>query len=748
MSINRDAICLKPSPVIEVISSTPDEVVLVAEIDTAISGKCCFVHCQYSAEKLRICRVVVQQPLAECPTVSKIEIWAQLLHRLQMEGVKQLIMYFYPHGCLWQLIVMYFYLALVLDLSGDGVSFDNLWSGPGIPFGGSLIMMALDILIYGFLAYYLDCVLPRFWCPKKTTPRIPSVNGESGSFNTAEELNNDVEPVARELKGREAIKIVDLFKTFHACRKPEVKAVNGINLTIYEGQITAILGHNGAGKTTLFNILTGLTAPSAGTAFVFGYDIRGYLPASVAYLANALVVLSSTAEDGEIEGIPPSLIDLEVSKTLRDIDLVDKANTFSKHLSGGQKRKLSVGIAVIGDPKIIILDEPTAGVDPYSRRHMWSVLQNRRHGKVILLTTHFMDEADILADRKAVVSKGRLRCCGSSLFLKNKFGIGYHLTLVLDGVAREHAITRLVMSHVAKAEKARRHGRELSFILPHNAVDNFAPLFSAIEAEKSTRSGRLGIGSYGVSMTTLEEVFLHLERDEETDGTMDNLSKKMVRNRALSRSLSLQSKSTSYQSLQNEGAVISSGDTTIKGVPNICGDTQVDGNPNQLTEHHVTGLGFDPVETKPNAYQIILALLRLRILRMVRDIQKLYFMIVLPLGFAALGLYLNSIQTIESKMKSLVLNGDTYKTETRIAFHNATKTQLDNMIQGLELSGVEAMDLYNGNFSLLLDMAPHMAAFNINTYEIPELAITTIYNDTAQHSLPIVLNILSNTFYR
>lgn len=204
---------------------------------------------------------------------------------------------------------------------------------------------------------------------------------------------------------------------------------------------------------------------------------------------------------------------------------------------------------------------------------MWSLLQNRRHGKVILLTTHFMDEADILADRKAVVSKGKLRCCGSSLFLKNKFGIGYHLTLVLDGSCREHAIARLVTQYVPKAEKARRHGRELSFILPHNAVDNFAPLFSAIEQEINNRNSRLGkceykkckrrnsivkcmlytgISSYGVSMTTLEEVFLHLEREDEVDCTMDNLSKKMVRNRALSRSLSLQSKSTSYQSLQNE----------------------------------------------------------------------------------------------------------------------------------------------------------------------------------------------------
>lgn len=76
------------------------------------------------------------------------------------------------------------------------------------------------------------------------------------------------------MKGREAIRIVDLYKSFTACRKPEMKAVNGINLTIYEGQITAILGHNGAGKTTLFNILTGLTAPTAGTAYIFGYDIR------------------------------------------------------------------------------------------------------------------------------------------------------------------------------------------------------------------------------------------------------------------------------------------------------------------------------------------------------------------------------------------------------------------------------------------------------------------------------------------
>lgn len=159
--------------------------------------------------------------------------------------------------------------ALVLDLSGNGVSFDNLWAGPGIPFGGSLIMMALDTVLYGFLAYYLDSVIPsehgvkrqpwfcftlNYWCPPKSTPtvrskffdfcylkftehgsyyyikffQLPLANGESGSFNASEETaSRDVEPVAREMKGREAIRIVDLYKSFKSCRKPEIRAVNG-----------------------------------------------------------------------------------------------------------------------------------------------------------------------------------------------------------------------------------------------------------------------------------------------------------------------------------------------------------------------------------------------------------------------------------------------------------------------------------------------------------------------------------------
>ncbi|XP_012225217.1 cholesterol transporter ABCA5-like isoform X2 [Linepithema humile] len=654
--------------------------------------------------------------------------------------------------------------ALVLDLQGEGVNFDNLWSGPGIPFGGSLIMMTLDIFLYGCLAYYLDsvvpseygtkkppwfCFVPGFWCQRKVQ-RVPSSNGESNSFIPGEETNRDVEPVVREMKGREAIRIADLYKSYHKCKRAETKAVNGINLTIYEGQITAILGHNGAGKTTLFNILTGLTAPTSGTALIFGYDVRDSNDmrairsmTGVCPQHDILFDLLSPREHLEffaaVRGIPRSRIQHEVKKTLKDIDLTEKADTFAKYLSGGQKRKLSVGIAIIGDPKIIILDEPTAGVDPYSRRQMWSFLQSRRHGKVILLTTHFMDEADILADRKAVISKGKLRCCGSSLFLKNKFGIGYHLTLVLEGNAREHAITRLVMSHVSKAEKARRHGRELSFILPHNSVESFAPLFSAIEHEIKTRSSRLGISSYGVSMTTLEEVFLHLEKDEETECTMDNLSKKMVRNRALSRSLSLQSKSTSYQSLQNEGVTVQ-GDS--QGKANDLPDgVHNDRNP------PVLGLGLDRIKIRPNFLQTLYAMLRLRVLRLIRNIQMLYFTILMPLALIVLGLYLNSIRTIDIKMQSLELNSHTYGKETKILYMNNSDHDITDFMENIA-HDVMKVEEYNGSFVNLLNVAPHFAALNISDYNLSRFNLTLVYNDTMQHSLPILMNILTNSYYR
>lgn len=690
---------------------------------------------------------------------------------------------------------------LVLDISGQGVTLENLWHGPGIPLGGSILMMAVDILLYASLSFYLDMVIPsehgtkqrpffcfnrNYWIQKKVQ-KLPILNGEStvNSFNNNFDYQaRDVEPVPREMRGREAIKIVDLYKTFNSCRRAgQVQAVNGINLTIYEGQITAILGHNGAGKSSLFNILTGLTAPSSGTAYIFGYDIRdpndmtmirrmtGVCPQHD-ILFEQLTPKEHLYFFAAIRGIPEEKIESEVKKTLKDCDLFESASdTRVKNLSGGQKRKLSVGIAIIGDPKIIILDEPTAGVDPYSRRALWQILQHRKHGKVILLTTHFMDEADILADRKAVISKGRLRCCGSSLFLKNKFGIGYHLTLVLDGNARETAITKLVNLHVPKAERARRHGRELSYILPHDAVDFFAPLFSDIELEIVSKQQCLGICSYGVSMTTLEEVFLHLETErdqEDSSSNIDNYGKKMVRNRALSRSLSLQGRSDSCISEQldnnSKGTIRSlpestsnnhaTGLTTEKPVneaPLIKANVNINNNNLQSKTNWIE---LDDIVLKATVHDIVLALLKLRLKILLRDIQRLYLMIILPLAFTAIGFYLNSIQVILPVMRSIVLDNNTYGKDINnvaIHFNNDADdtTYYDDKTFIDEFSKItNANQNYDGNYSELLNISPHIAAINFTSLTDSNISLIVLYNDTTQHSLPVILNMISNTFYR
>ena len=122
----------------------------------------------------------------------------------------------------------------------------------------------------------------------------------------------------------------------------------------------------------------------------------------------------------------------EVSEMISLLKLEDKTNVESSKLSGGMKRKLSVGIALIHGSKTVILDEPSSGVDPAARRQLWDILKSQREGRTMLLTTHFMDEADFLGDRIAIMAKGTVKCCGTSMFLKSKYGVGYHMTVVKD----------------------------------------------------------------------------------------------------------------------------------------------------------------------------------------------------------------------------------------------------------------------------------------------------------------------------
>lgn len=134
----------------------------------------------------------------------------------------------------------------------------------------------------------------------------------------------------------------------------------------------------------------------------------------------------------KIKGIPDEDIEQVTEDLLKDVGLSDVLNARTYSFSGGMKRRLSVAISAIGDPKIIFMDEPTTGMDPVSRRDVWTLIQKLKKNKVIILTTHAMEEADILSDRIAVVCDGKLKCVGTPLYLKNAFGDGYRINMVCE----------------------------------------------------------------------------------------------------------------------------------------------------------------------------------------------------------------------------------------------------------------------------------------------------------------------------
>jgi ATP-binding cassette subfamily A (ABC1) protein 3 len=197
---------------------------------------------------------------------------------------------------------------------------------------------------------------------------------------------------------------------------------------------------------------------------------------------------------------------------LRDIDLYEYRDTLACNLSGGSKRKLSVAIALIGNSRVVVLDEPTAGMDLGARRRLWDMLREYKRGRIVILTTHYMDEAEILGDRIGIMNEGRLVCLGSPLFLKGRFGQGYTLTLVKkrrpEGEeAKEGEIDEYIRRELGEGVlKTSEVGNEANYMIPQAMIDGakLREFFEGFDSQLDT----LGISSYGISVPTIEDVFL------------------------------------------------------------------------------------------------------------------------------------------------------------------------------------------------------------------------------------------------
>ena len=368
---------------------------------------------------------------------------------------------------------------------------------------------------------------------------------------------------------RPAVVIQGLRKTFNpkgSCAAfwngggGPVEAVSPLSVALYEGQVTGLLGPNGAGKSTTIAMLTGLTPPSGGDAIVAGHSLLGSLAEcrrclGVCPQQNVLFPALTCAEHlrmfAVLKGVPSRDVDREVTKKLREVGLEQKADARSVTLSGGMKRRLQMAMALIGPSKVVLLDEPTSGLDPRSRRDAWRLIRAAAKGRCVVLTTHFLEEADLLCDRVCVISNGKLRCAGSPPFLKNTLGGSYALTLTFDDdresrdrlTTSEHAgvALRLVRRYVGDATLSRARGGEATMELPASAAAAFPSLFAALERARRSvpeptredpepgagdgelpsstptddpREERVRLRGYGVSMTTLEEIFLRLAEDD------------------------------------------------------------------------------------------------------------------------------------------------------------------------------------------------------------------------------------------
>ncbi|VDK31542.1 unnamed protein product [Gongylonema pulchrum] len=192
---------------------------------------------------------------------------------------------------------------------------------------------------------------------------------------------------------------------------------------------------------------------------------------------------------GTLKGIPKARLKTEVEEMIEDLGLFDAQNKLASRLSGGTKRKLCIGIALIGGSKLIILDEPTAGVDAHARRTIWDLLLKHKEGRTLILSTHHMDEADVLANRIAIISEGQLRAAGSSLFLKKKFGKGLHLNILKKSSSTVDSVKSFLMDQTNKrCELVEEYDNEQLYRLPINLTAAELKRFAYIQFQEWTSS--------------------------------------------------------------------------------------------------------------------------------------------------------------------------------------------------------------------------------------------------------------------
>ena len=297
-----------------------------------------------------------------------------------------------------------------------------------------------------------------------------------------------------------AIQAFKLIKEFDG-----LVAVNGVDLEIKKGELFALLGPNGAGKTTTIRMLCCLLRPTRGSASILGYDVVktpfavkrliGVSPQET-ILSERLDCWENLALIGKVHGLSSNQVRRRSQELLETMGLMERAKDQVRKFSGGMKRRLSIAMALVSDPQVLFLDEPTLGLDPQARRAIWDYIAGLKGKKTILLTTHYMEEADSLSDRIGIIDEGRVVALGTSQELKtNTFGMRNMV------VSTEHLTAEIIADLHSKYTRVSVTKGQLK--ISHKDLD-----FKEIVDYLHSRG--VILHSAALEQPTLEDVFIHI----------------------------------------------------------------------------------------------------------------------------------------------------------------------------------------------------------------------------------------------
>jgi ABC-type multidrug transport system ATPase subunit len=353
-------------------------------------------------------------------------------------------------------------------------------------------------------------------------PRVHHTKDGSCSLDVELEEDDDVLAERRRVLGEaggsgDDVKLLGLRKKFSRMPRP---AVDDLTVGIEAGTCFALLGPNGAGKTTAINMLTGDVFPSAGSATLCGlrtsehlldvFKLTGFCP-QFKGLWDSLTVREHLTVYLSLKGLEGETLLRVVEQVARGYGLTEHADKQVKKCSGGTQRKLSAAIALsCGRPRITFLDEPTTGVDVGTRRFIWDRIKEGTAGRVVLLTTHYMDEADALAHRIGIMVHGKLAVLGSPQHLKTRHGGGYRVELKAPRESAER-LAALVHTHFESVKLIESHEGLQTFEVAQGF--SRATVFAAMERAKA----ELGLENYTLTQTTLEAVFLRIVDKSDKD---------------------------------------------------------------------------------------------------------------------------------------------------------------------------------------------------------------------------------------